>query len=412
MKVLVFGSSNIDYVYKVSHLVKPGETISALSAECFPGGKGLNQAIAVAKSEIDVYYAGCIGAEGLFLKEVMEKAGVNTQLVKITNETSGKAIIQVDEKGENSIILFAGANHSVTKEYVDEVLAYFDKGDIILLQNEINNIEYIVEKAYDKNMQIFLNPSPMHENLKCLDLNKIQYLILNEVEAWEFCNYTEAKHVLKYFREKYKDLRVVLTLGIKGSLYFDNENEFFCPAFLVDTVDTTSAGDTFTGYFISGIKNGYSIPKILKTATAASALAVSRKGASSSIPYIHEVKEALGHLKFISNSNFEIEMKKQRVLEYINRHLKDVKLEDVSKILGYSRTYSATWIKKYMENTFSAILKKCRCEKAAQLLLETDLSVKQIIELCGYENDSFFRKNFYAEFGKTPLEYRKFYEVK
>ncbi len=412
MKVLSFGSCNIDYVYKVAHIVKPGETISSLNRECFPGGKGLNQSISMARSGIRVYHAGCIGEEGLFLKDVMEASGVNTTLMRVADVPSGHAIIQVDENGENSIVLFSGANHLNDRAYIDEVLAKFEERDIIVLQNEISNIDYIVERAHEKKMQIVLNPSPFYDNLKHLDLNKINILIMNEIEASEFCGSTELEKILEYFRTNFKELKVVLTLGAKGSAYFDSETEEFCPSFCVKAVDTTSAGDTFTGYFISNIKKGYSVKKALRTASAAAALAVSRKGASSSIPYINEVDEALKTLKPNKQHDLESERQKELVLQYMESHLADARLDGIAQILGYSRTYTATWIKKSTGKSFSALLKEQRCKRAARLLKETDMSVQEIIIQCGYENGSFFREIFYKEFGKTPLEYRKFYEMK
>ncbi len=412
MKVLVFGSCNIDYVYQVGHFVKPGETISSRGRECFPGGKGLNQSIAVARSGVEVYHAGCIGRDGIFLKEVLVESGVNTRFLKVLDAPTGHAIIQVDEKGENCIILCAGANHMVEPDYIDRVIAEFDRGDILILQNEISNIDYIIERAYARGMQIVLNPSPFHENLKKLDLGRLQYLILNEVEASEFCGSRDPMTIFKYFRETYGELKVMLTLGARGCVYFDRDREVFCPIFSVEVVDTTSAGDTFTGYFISGIKNGFSMEKIVKRASAASALAVSRQGAASSIPYAWQVEEAMAVLKTGQSHDFEIERQKEQIVRYIESHLTDAKLEEAAALLGYSRTYAATWIKLHTGRTFSDLLKRARCGEAARLLRETHLSVQEIIARCGYENGSFFREIFAEQFGKTPLEYRKFYETR
>ncbi len=413
MKILIFGSCNIDYVYDVTSFVKPGETISSINRKIFPGGKGLNQAIAVARSGSPVYFAGCIGKDGVFLKDLLESSGVNTELIKIKeNVPTGHAVIQVDERGENSIILFAGANHCIDRWYIDEVLEKFEAEDIIMLQNEINCLEYIVERAHEKGMQIVFNPSPFDTVSKGIDLNKISLLILNEVEAEASSGYTEPEAALNYFGKTYRELRVVLTLGAKGSIYFDKNSEIFCPAFLVNAIDTTSAGDTFTGYFISGMKAGYPIKRILKTASAASALAVSKNGASSSIPYEDEVKASLAWLMPNTSKDHNILNLKKTVLKYIEEHPKDVTLNDISNILGYSRTYIATWIKTHIGMSFSALLKQCRCKMASRLLIETDLSIHTVSEECGYENESFFRKIFYEEFGKTPSEYRKFYNVK
>lgn len=310
MKILTFGSSNIDYVYSVPHFVKPGETLSSSGMNYFPGGKGLNQSIAIARSGAQVYHAGCIGTDGLFLKELLEEAGANTEYLKIVDAASGHAIIQVDDKGENSIILFGGANYLIDECYIDEVLKHFGAGDILVLQNEISNIDYIINQAYTKKMQIVLNPSPFHDNLRQIDLNKIYILMLNEIEANEFCTQSEPAKVCEYFRSQFENLKVVLTLGAKGSIYFDKDTEQFCPSFSVKIEDTTSAGDTYTGYFISALKRGLPIAKALKTASVAAALAVSRKGAAASIPYANEVEDALKTLKANINEDSEVEKKK------------------------------------------------------------------------------------------------------
>lgn len=298
MKIVNFGSCNIDYVYQVPHFVRPGETLSSTDLNRFPGGKGLNQSIAMARSGCKVYHAGCIGQDGLFLKELLAEAGADVSYLKVTDSPSGQAIIQVDDNGENSIILYSGSNAKITKEYIDEVLLNFEKGDIVVLQNEISNVDYIVEKAYDLGLTIVLNPAPFHEDLKKIDLNKISVLILNEVEAEEFSGESQIEKIKEFF--KGKNIKTVLTLGSKGCLYFDKDTELYCPAFCVDVIDTTSAGDTFTGYFVSGLVKNLDIESNLRYASAASALAVSKLGAAVSIPISSEVENALKTLKSLS----------------------------------------------------------------------------------------------------------------
>ena len=163
MKVLSFGSLNIDYVYKVDHFVQKGETLSSKSLNVFSGGKGLNQSIALAKAGVETYHAGAIGEDGKFLLEILEEAGVDTSCVKIlSDERTGNAIIQNDEDGDNCILLYGGANQAITKAQVDAVLSRFDAGDYLVLQNEINELPYMMTKAHEKGMKIVLNPSPMN----------------------------------------------------------------------------------------------------------------------------------------------------------------------------------------------------------------------------------------------------------
>ena len=178
MKILNFGSCNIDYVYSLDHIVKVGETETTYKMNIFPGGKGLNQSIAAAKAGITIYHAGCVGEDGDMLTSLMAESGVDTAFVKKTSGKNGHAVIQVSAKGENSIFLFPGSNEKVSKEYADEVLKNFGKGDILLLQNEISNVAYIVEKAHESGMTIILNPSPINEKINGIDFEKLSYIIL------------------------------------------------------------------------------------------------------------------------------------------------------------------------------------------------------------------------------------------
>ena len=297
MKILNFGSCNIDYVYNVEDIVVPGETISANSLELFAGGKGLNQSIAVAKAGATVYHAGCIGTDGEMLKEILNENNVDTTYLKTADSKNGHAIIQVSKSGENSIVLFGGSNQLVDKEYIDTVLSSFDKNDIIILQNEISNIEYIIDKAYQKGMQIVFNPAPFSENLKAIDLCKISYLILNETECQGFAGTKEKSEALDTILAKAQNLNVVLTLGKKGAVFANNKQKVYQNAFSVTAVDTTAAGDTFIGYFVNGLTKEFSIEENLKFCCAASALAVTKKGAAPSIPRYEEVAAALFTLK-------------------------------------------------------------------------------------------------------------------
>lgn len=284
MKILNFGSINIDIFFRVEHIVRPGETISSESIEKRAGGKGLNQSVALAKVSDSVYHAGSIGTDGNFLIEEMENFGVDTSLLKKSDKLTGNAIIQVDDKGENSIVLYKGANFDNSESYVDEVLSHFEKGDILVLQNEINCMPYIINKAYEKGLKIVLNPSPITDEIEKIDLDKIDLLLVNETEAKALAKVSDAKEAVNYFRDNFPSLKVVETFGKNGSMYFDKDNLINQDSFKVDAVDTTGAGDTFTGYFVTYFYKGEKITKCLEVATKASALSVTKKGASISIP--------------------------------------------------------------------------------------------------------------------------------
>ena len=292
MKVLNFGSLNLDYVYDVDHMVAPGETLASTERTVFCGGKGLNQSIALARAGADVYHAGQVGPEGQMLIDAMNRQGVKTHLIRKTETSTGHAIIQVDKNGQNCILLFGGANRTLTTGYIDEVLESFDKGDVILLQNEINLMDYIIDRAYEKDMTIVLNPSPYDEMISRCDLSKISFFIINEVEGAKISGHTEPDEILNAMRKQYPKAKVVLTLGSQGSVYQDAYQTVKQEIYKVDAVDTTAAGDTFTGFFIAAVLEDKTIGEAMNLAAKASAIAVTRKGASPSIPGRREVESA------------------------------------------------------------------------------------------------------------------------
>jgi len=293
MKVLNFGSLNIDYVYDVDDFVKKGETISSKDLNVFSGGKGLNQSVALARAGAEVYHAGMIGEDGKFLLDLLKEAGVNTDKVLIRDDIrTGNAIIQRDKSGDNCIILFAGANRSITKDYVDSVLSGFEKGDYIVLQNEISELPYIMENAHKIGMKIVLNPSPMDEKIKELNLDYVDYFLLNETEALKLSEMAEfdSKECMEKLINRFKGAGILITLGDKGSIYSDGKINVEQSVVKTEVVDTTAAGDTFTGYFISGILAGKEMDTVIKEATVAASIAVSRIGAAPSIPEMREVE--------------------------------------------------------------------------------------------------------------------------
>lgn len=289
MKILNFGSLNIDKVYAVEEIVKGGETIDSVSFSESVGGKGLNQSIAVAKAGGNIMHAGCVGKDGEILLQALKDNNVDTSLIKTVETASGQAIIQVDKHGQNCIILFHGANYEVDKAYIDETMQDFAQGDILILQNEISNIDYIIEVAKAKQMKIYLNPSPINENLNKYNMQAIDGIFVNEHEGAYLADKEKVEDILDSLASKYPELEIILTFGDKGAYYRHKDINIFQPAYKVDAVDTTAAGDTFTGYFIALRQQGKSIEESLQKASKASSITVSRKGASISIPKIAEV---------------------------------------------------------------------------------------------------------------------------
>ena len=294
MKVLNFGSLNLDYVYDVDHFVREGETISSADMNVFCGGKGLNQSVALAKAGVKVYHAGAVGsADGAMLLEALSNVGADISYIKRYDMSSGHAIIQKNRAGNNCILLYGGANQNIGIDFIKEVLKDFDKGDILLLQNEVSNLSFIIDEGYKRGMSVVLNPSPINEKIFECDLEKVEYLILNEIEAADILGASDTgeDELIEKLTKRFPGMKIVLTLGEKGSVYVDKTQKIRQEIYKADVVDTTAAGDTFTGYFIAGIVAGIDVAASLKQAARAASFTVSRKGASPSIPFYREVCE-------------------------------------------------------------------------------------------------------------------------
>ena len=295
MKVLNFGSLNMDYVYSVDNFLRPGETKSADSRNTFLGGKGFNQSIALAKAGIAVYHAGNAGDSAELFKTELQKFGADVQFLASGNSVCGHAMIQVDQHGQNCILIFHGSNYEITKDYVDEVLSHFTQGDMVVLQNEINMTHYIIDAAYAKGMQIALNPSPYDASIHEMPLQKLSWLVLNEVEVMDLSGQQSEPDYVHWFRENFPELRVVVTLGKRGALYIDKDTVLHHPSYDAAIVDTTAAGDVFTGYFLAGQALGKSVEQTMQLASKAAGISISRHGAAASAPTMQEVLETELH---------------------------------------------------------------------------------------------------------------------
>ncbi len=286
MKILNFGSLNIDHVYKVKNFVTPGETVKSEEYVKKVGGKGLNQSIALARAGVEVYHAGAVGEDGKFLVDFLKKDNVITDYINISEISTGHAIIQVDETGENCILLYGGANQSIKEAYAENVLSFFAEGDYVVLQNETNIVHFVMEKAHEKKMKIVFNPSPITEDMKNFPLENVDWFILNEVEAETLTDEKEIERMITSLKSKYPSSAFVLTLGDKGAIYFNKDEIISVEAEKVKAVDTTAAGDTFTGYFLANIAKGAGVKEALQQATKAAAKAITVLGAAESIPYM------------------------------------------------------------------------------------------------------------------------------
>ena len=289
MKILNFGSVNIDHVYAVDHFVRPGETLAGTAYAQHPGGKGFNQSVALARAGAAASHAGRIGRDGLWLKDYLGQCGADTAYLAVGDGPTGHAIIQVTPQGENAIVLFGGANRQVTRADAAAVLAHFGRSDYLLLQNEISATAEIMALAAEGGLTVVFNPAPMHPEIMGYPLDKVSLFILNEVEGADLTGETAPDLILRRLRERYPQAAAVLTLGAEGARYADARETAAAPALRVKAVDTTAAGDTFIGYFLAERMAGHAPRAALQTACKAAALCVLKPGAADSIPTRAEV---------------------------------------------------------------------------------------------------------------------------
>lgn len=291
MKVCNFGSLNLDHVYNVSHFVAAGETLSSEKMEIFCGGKGLNQSVSFAQAGAQVFHCGKIGTDGAVLSQLLESYGVDIRFVRQTSTPTGHAIIQVDPSGQNCILLYGGANREIDLEQIDQTLEFFGPGDLLMLQNEISGLAHLIPAAHKRGMTIAFNPSPIDSSLLQLPLELVDYFLVNEVEGEALSGESEPSLILEGLRQKYPNACILLTLGKKGAVCLYDGQFYQHGIYKSKVMDTTAAGDTFTGYFLTCLlQHGMSPAQALEYASKASSLAVSVQGAARSIPTMEEVR--------------------------------------------------------------------------------------------------------------------------
>ncbi len=293
MKIWNFGSLNIDIVYGVDHIVRPGETISTLHRALHAGGKGLNQSVAAARAGAQVVHAGNIGPDGDFLLALLKDAGADVSHLRTLDAPSGHAVIQVDQHGQNSIFVCSGANAMYDEAYIDSVLDLAEPGDYVLTQNETNAVPYLLTAACKRGLNVVLNPSPMTEEILSWPLECVSLFLVNETEGAAITGKQAPDDILSEMTRRFPEAETVLTLGSRGSMRAYKGERCSQSAFSVTAVDTTAAGDTWTGYYLAGRIAGKDAETAMREASMASAISVSRPGAAPSIPEQKEVLEAL-----------------------------------------------------------------------------------------------------------------------
>lgn len=294
MKILNFGSLNIDRTYEVDQFVQAGQTVSTSNYQEFVGGKGLNQSVSLARAGAHVYHIGVIGHDGADLKQALIDNHIDTTYLWEVEEHSGHTVIQIDSKGENAILFEAGSNFSLNHEMIDQVFENFKNEDLlVLLQNEVSNVDYIIEQAAQNDHPVVFNPSPMKQEVLELPLHLVDYFLINESEGQALTHKTNIENIYTEMINLYPKSSILLTLGASGARLYNQGKHYTVEAIKTQPVDTTAAGDTFTGYFLAGLMKEEDWDKVLQQATIASSIAISKKGAMESIPSREEVKKRL-----------------------------------------------------------------------------------------------------------------------
>lgn len=290
--IVTIGSLNIDLVYAVPHIVRPGETLAANGVKRCAGGKGLNQSLAIARAGARVAHVGRVGADGVWLRKLLEESGVDCAHVKVDDGATGSAFIQVDAAGENAIVLDYGANAHVDADDLLPLFAACGPSDYLLLQNEISDMPRIMACGKERGMTLVFNPAPCGPEVHTYPLGSVDLLIVNETEAKQLSGCSDEEEAVDALLKRYPAMQIILTLGARGACYATRSERFAVPAIKANVVDTTAAGDTFIGYLLAGLYEGLPMQASMRLATHAAAIAVSRPGASASIPFRHEVLSA------------------------------------------------------------------------------------------------------------------------
>lgn len=289
MAILNLGSLNIDRVFRVSRIVRPGETIACRSLDVFAGGKGANQSVALAHAGAQVVHAGKIGPDGRWLLDKLRQSGVDTSAVFEGDSLSGQAIIQVDDSGQNAIVVLGGANAEITGDDVDRALDRCPRATWLLVQNETSAVGHAIVRAKERGLSVALNPAPMDDRVRQYPLELVDLLCVNQSEAAALSGKAELGAIVEWLTAAFPRCEIVVTLGADGAIHGGPQGKVLSPGRRVTPLDTTAAGDTFLGYYLASRSRELSVAESLDTACRAAALCVTRPGALDSIPHRDEV---------------------------------------------------------------------------------------------------------------------------
>lgn len=295
--ICVIGSLNMDLVVNVLEMPKKGQTLIGSNFKEVPGGKGANQAVAMARLGGNVTMIGKVGKDsfGDTLINALKNDNIDTNYIKKVEGPTGVAMITVDKNAENSIVVAPGANFKVDTNDIDENISAIENSDIVVVQLEtpLETINYALKKAKELNKYTILNPAPavkledeIIENVDLLTPNETELEILSGVTINNEDDILKAAKIM--IDKGVKEL--IVTLGSKGSLYINNEKSMFKKSYKVDAVDTTAAGDSYTGALSVAFSKDESIEEAMDFASKVGALCVMKEGAQSSLPKLQDVE--------------------------------------------------------------------------------------------------------------------------
>lgn len=284
MAIWNLGSVNIDIVYGVPHIPAPGETISATNRQVFLGGKGTNMSVAAARAAARVHHIGAVGKDGSWAVQRLLEYGVDTRNIAVLDTETAQAIIMVDPEGENAILLHPGANAEVPQVTLQAAMAEADTGDWLVIQNETNLQRTAAQMGKRLGLKVAYAAAPFDAERVQAVLPYLDFLILNAVEAAQLQSATGQAPDDLPVRD------VIVTRGAAGADWHGKDGKAHFPAIKVKPVDTTGAGDTFTGYVLAGLDRGMPMGQAIRQATKAGALMVTRHGTADVIPDLSEVQ--------------------------------------------------------------------------------------------------------------------------
>lgn len=285
-RIITLGSLNLDFTYQLPKPLEVGETLSSLSYRCGAGGKGANQSIAAARAGAEVYHAGRIGHDGALLRRTLADSGVKLDFLEEVETPTGHAVVLINDAGDNSIVLYGGANRTIDETFIDRVTSAANPGDILLLQNEVTCISHAMEAGRKAGMRVAFNFAPFDPKLAPeLPLSLCDFLFLNRIEAGGIAGKSDVEEILETLSCRFPETELVLTLGPDGAVALTPAGErFHADSPRIEVVETTAAGDTFIGYYLAAVLDGFDTGRAQERACRAAALCCSRAGAAESIP--------------------------------------------------------------------------------------------------------------------------------